>query len=202
MKREEQVSSEFLTKYFNKKPPYEPLGYSTPPDFAIDGTAFEVWRLNQRYFHKDGSNEGLERIDIRLTRAMHRELAKIPLSDEGGTLFWGLRFRRPLSGRLRNIANQLAEAARDHYLEGSKEPREITAGGVTLDLFGWGGPKGRAFLMGYESDFDSGGMLGDIYPTSIRLALEEKIAKTKNIADKFSRWVLILVDDVLPGMME
>ena len=45
-------------------------------------------------------------------------------------------------------------------------------------------------------------MFGDIYPTSIRLALEDKIAKTKHIADKFDRWVLILVDDVLPGMME
>ena len=43
---------------------------------------------------------------------------------------------------------------------------------------------------------------GDIYPTSIRLALEEKLAKTKDIADKFDRWILILVDDVLPRIME
>jgi len=56
--------------------------------------------------------------------------------------------------------------------------------------------------MGYTGDDDSGGMLGDIYPTSIRLALEDKIAKTKGIADKFYRWVLILVDDVLPGITE
>ncbi len=45
-------------------------------------------------------------------------------------------------------------------------------------------------------------MLGDIYPTSIGLALDDKVAKTKAIADKFDRWVLVLVDDVLPGMME
>ena len=45
-------------------------------------------------------------------------------------------------------------------------------------------------------------MFGDIYPTSVRLALEDKIAKTKYIAHKFDRWVLILVDHVLPGMME
>jgi hypothetical protein len=56
--------------------------------------------------------------------------------------------------------------------------------------------------MGYTSDDDSGGMLGDIYPTSIRLALEEKITKTKDIVDRFDRWVLILVDYILPGMME
>ncbi len=56
-------------------------------------------------------------------------------------------------------------------------------------------------MMGYTVDDDSGGMLGDIYPTSIRLALEEKIAKTKDIADKFDRWILILIDDVLPGII-
>lgn len=75
-------------------------------------------------------------------------------------------------------------------------------GVVTLDLIASSTSTGKAFMMGYTVDDDSGGMLGDIYPTSIRLALEEKIAKTKDIADKFDRWILILVDDVLPGIME
>jgi hypothetical protein len=63
-----------------------------------------------------------------------------------------------MTGRMRNIVNQLAEAARGHYLEGWKRPREITVGGVTLDLFGGGDAKGKAFLMGYASDYDSGGL--------------------------------------------
>ena len=75
-------------------------------------------------------------------------------------------------------------------------------GGVTLDLIASSTSTGKAFMTGYTVDDDSGGMLGDIYPTSIRLALEEKLAKTKDIADKFDRWILILVDDVLPGIME
>ena len=75
-------------------------------------------------------------------------------------------------------------------------------GGVTLDFFGEFTPTGKALRMGSTSDDDSGGMLGDIYPTSIRLALEEKISKTRNIADRFDRWFLILIDDVLPGLME
>jgi hypothetical protein len=45
------------------------------------------------------------------------------------------------------------------------------------------------------------GTFSDIYPTSIRLALEDKIDKTKSIADKFDRWVLVLVDEILPTMM-
>lgn len=202
MKREERVANEFLAKYFNRKPIYEPPGKSTAPDFSIDGTAFEVRRLNQRYFHEDGTNEGLEHVDIPLNLAMHRELSKIRFSERGGTIFWGLKFRRPLTNKMRSIVDQLATAAREYYLEGSRKPREITSGGVTLDLFAASAPTGKALRRGYTGDDDSGGMLGDIYPTSIRLALEDKIAKTKDIADKFDRWVLILIDDVLPGMME
>jgi len=202
VKPEERVASEFLAKYFNKKPTHEPFGNSTPPDFSIDGTAFEVRRLNQRFFHEDGTNEGLEQVDVSLNLALHRELSKIPYSEQGGTLFWGSKFRRPLGGKIGSIVNQLSELAREYYEEGSRKPREITVGGVTLDLFAASAPAGKALRMGYTGDDDSGGWFGDIYPTSIRLALEEKIAKTKNIADKFDRWVLILIDDVLPGMME
>ena len=70
MKPEELVASEFLAKHFNRKPIYEPLGKSTAPDFCVDGTAFEVRRLNQRHIHEDGSNEGLEQVDIPLNSAL------------------------------------------------------------------------------------------------------------------------------------
>jgi hypothetical protein len=202
MKPEELIASEFLARHFNRKPIYEPLGKSTAPDFCIEGTAFEVRRLNQRYIHEDGSNEGFEQVDIPLNRALDRELSRIPFSERGGTIFWGSRFRRPLTDEMSSIVHQLGEAAREYYLEGSRGPRSITVGRVTLDLFPASEPGRKALIKGYRSDEDSGGMFGDIYPTSIRLALADKIAKTKHIADKFARWVLVLVDDVLPGMME
>lgn len=202
MKEEEVVASKFLKGRFSKEPIYEPLGKSTPPDFSIEGTAFEVRRLNQRYFHENGANEGLEQVDISLNLALHKELSKIPFSEQGGTIFWGLKFKRPLTDEVKNIVNQLAAAARKYYSQGSRKPKEIGVGGVTLDLFAASTPTGKALRMGYTADDDSGGMLGDIYPTSIRLALEDKIAKTKGIADKFDRWVLIFVDHVLPGIME
>ncbi len=202
MKREEKAAEEFLKKRFGKQPVYEPLGKSTPPDFSIEETAFEVRRLNQRYFHEDGTNEGLEQIEIPLTRGLHRELSEIPFSQRGGTIFWGLIFKRPLNQEMSSIVSEIAAAAKEYYSEGSRKRKEISVRGVTLDLIPASTPAGKAFTMGYASDDDSGGMLGDIYPTSIRLALEDKMAKTKDVAEKFDRWVLILVDDVLPGMME
>jgi hypothetical protein len=202
MKREEQVADEFLTKRFGKVPVYEPLGKSTPPDFSIEDTAFEVRRLNQRYLIDGRGTDGLEEVDIPLTSALHRKLSKIPYCESGGTICWALRFKRPLVGKIRNIVNQLTEEAREYYEGDSRKSKEISVGGVTLDLFASNSSAGKAFRMVFTSDYDSGGMLGDIYLTSIRLALEDKIAKTKDIADKFSRWILVLVDDVLPGMME
>jgi hypothetical protein len=202
VKREEQVAAEFLKKRFAKNPVYEPLGDSTPPDFSIGGTAFEVRRLNQRYVDESGASEGLEQVDIPLNLALHRELSQIPFSDEGSSFFWGSKFSRPLQGKIGRIVSQLAQAAREHYEQGSRKPKEITVGGVTLDLIPSSTSTGKAFLMGYTSDSDSGGMLADIYPLSVRLAVEEKISKTEHIADKFDRWILVLVDDVLPGMIE
>lgn len=202
MKPEERIASEFLTKRFGKIPAYEPLGQSTPPDFSIGGTAFEVRRLNQRFFREDGTNEGLEQVDIPLNRALHRELSKIAFSPQGGTVFWGSKFRRPLEGEMSSIVNQLSAAAHEYYSGVSRKPTEIAAGGVTLDLFPASKPQGKALMSAYRSDNDSGGMFGDIYPTSIRLALEDKVAKTKDIAERFSRWTLILVDDIMPGLME
>jgi hypothetical protein len=202
VKKEEQLAAEFLRKRFGDDPLYEPLGNGTPPDFSIDGTACEVRRLNQRYIDEGGANEGLEQIDIPLNLALQRKLSEIPFSAKGGSMFWGSKFKRPLEGRMGRIVAQLAQAAREHYEEGSRKSKEISVGGVTLDLIAYSTSAGKAFIMGYTVDDDSGGMLGDIYPTSIRLALEEKIAKTKSVADKFDRWILILVDNVLPGMME
>jgi Protein of unknown function (DUF2934) len=202
MKSEESTASKFLVKRFNRTPVLEPLGKSTPPDFSIGRTAFEVRRLNQRYYHEDGTNEGLEQVDIPLSRAVHQELSKIQFSEQGGTVFWGLKFRRPLLDPMSTIVNRFAEAAQEYYLGSSRAPRQIDFGGATLDLFPSSTSVGKALTGGYTGDDDSGGMLGHIYPASIRLALEDKIAKTKGIADKFCRWVLILVDEVLPGMME
>jgi hypothetical protein len=203
VKKEEQLAAEFLRKRFGEDPLYEPLGNGTPPDFSIDGTAFEARRLNQRYIDEGGANEGLEQIDIPLNLALQRKLSDIPFSDKCGSMFWGSKFKRPLEGKVGRIVAQLAQEAREHYEQGSRKSKEISVGGVTLDLIASSSTSTeKAFIMGHTVDDDSGGMLGDIYPRSIRLALEEKIAKTKGVADKFDRWILILIDDVLPGIME
>ncbi|MGA3294268.1 MAG: hypothetical protein ABSE45_09850 [Candidatus Acidiferrales bacterium] len=194
MKREEQSARKFLAVRFGTEPTYEPLGKYKPPDFSIGRTAFEVRRLNQRFFRADGSNEGLEQVLIPLSRAVDSALARIRFSDEHGSFWWSLDFSRPLSGEPGDIARQLAKAARGHYAEGSRELKEIAIGDVTLELRPADKPRGKAFVMGARVDGDSGGFVGDIYPKSIRLALEEKIVKTAKVAKMFDHWGLILVD--------
>lgn len=200
MKIEEQIASKFLATRFGAEPTYEPLGRHLAPDFCIKRVAFEIRRLNQRYFHEDGRDEGLEQVDYRLNAVLRRELDKIAFWDDKGSFFWGLSFRRPLRSEPRKIAKQLAAAARSHYLEGSRKTATLKIDEITLDLMPATIPHGKAFAMGYVADGDSGGFLGDIYPCSIRLALEEKIVKTMDIAGQFDRWALILIDTVLPGV--
>jgi hypothetical protein len=96
---------------------------------------------------------------------------------------------------------KIAGAAEAHYREGNRKSKTLTFAKVELGLVPASNPLGKAFVLGFESDGDSGGFLGDMYPVSIRLALLEKVAKTEIIAGNFVRWALVLVDDITPGMM-
>ena len=200
MKPEEQIASEFLTRRFGKAPIYEPLGNSTPPDFSMDETAFEIRRLNEQ-FGENGSNGGLDEIETPFRFALHSELSRIPFSDRGGTVCWEPEFKRPIV-KMGKIVKQLVAGARDYYRGDVRKPIEITAGNVTLHLFAAGRPTGKAFRGTFIVDHDSGGMARDLYPTNIRLAVEEKIAKTKAVAEKFDRWILVLVDEIFGGIVE
>jgi len=100
-------------------------------------------------------------------------------SEERGSFFWDLDFQRPLQDEPGNIARQLAKVAREYYEGNSREDKEIESGNATLAIFPSEHPLGYAFVLRTSGDNDSGGWLGEIYPPSIRLALAEKIAKTK-----------------------
>lgn len=199
MKHEETIAREFLEKRFEMQPLYEPRGQNTPPDFSIKRIAFEVRRLNQHYIYPDGTIEGLEQVEYSLRRALFRELEKTRFSSERGSFYVLLNYARPLPVKAGEIARKLAREAHLHYSEGSTRKKTITAHGVTLQLLPATLAQGKAFVLGSDSDDDSGGFVGDIYLSNIRLALQEKIRKTRNIADKFDRWVLILVDTIIPG---
>lgn len=199
MKREEKIAEAFLKGYFQEDPIYEPLRKSAPPDFCIGRTAFEVRRLNQNYVYKDGTPEGLEQVSHSLNRAVYRELGKIPLSRHGGSFFWGLDYERPLRASVSKTAKEIARKACSYYSTGSRATQTITTQGVVVELIPASNSYARAFLPGYDADGDSGGLVGEIYVSSIRLALEDKIRKTRTIAEKFDRWVLVLVDAIMPG---
>ena len=202
MKFEETVAEKFLCNRFAVAPKYEPLGPSKAPDFSIAASGFEVRRLNQRYFHPDGTNEALERIEYPITIALRNELQSVRFSEPMGTIFWGLGFRRPVAVRPRDVATFLGTAARNYYAAGLRKRERLTYSNVELELIPASDSIGKSFAMGYISDDDSGGFLGHIYPISIELALKDKIAKTQGISDRFDHWGLILVDMILPEMME
>jgi hypothetical protein len=199
MKEEEKFARKFLMERFGQEPIYEPCGRYSPPDFALGRTAFEVRRLNQRFFGQDGSIEGLEKVEHQLLRAVSGALGRIPFTDEGGTFFWMINFRRPLAAEARTIAKQLAQAAQDYYRGGSRKSTAIEKLRVTLTLIPAATPRAIAFFRVLVSDDDSPDLIIDIYPKHVRLALEEKIEKTRTIAEKFDYWVLILVDYILWG---
>jgi hypothetical protein len=199
MKEEEKCARKFLMERLGKEPTYEPCGQYTPPDFAVGRTAFEVRRLNQRFFGRDGSIEGLEQVEHQLLRAMTKVLSRIPFTDEGGTFFWMINFKRPLAAEARTIAKQLGQAGQDYYEGGSRKSKAIEKLGVTLTLIPATTPRATAFFRVLVSDDDSPGFVSDLYPKHIRLALEEKIEKTRTIVKKFDHWVLILVDYILWG---
>jgi hypothetical protein len=197
MKDEEKFARKFLMERFGQEPIYEPCGPYSPPDFALGRTAFEVRRLNQRFFAPDGSIEGLEQVEHQLLRAVTKALARISFTDEGGTFFWMVNFRRPLAAEAKTIAKQLAQAAREYYRGGSRKSKAIEKLGVTLSLIPATTPRATAFFRVLVSDDDSPGFVSDIYPKHVRLALKEKIEKTRKIVEKFDHWVLILVDYIL-----
>lgn len=199
MKREERIAKAFLKAYFGIEPVYEPLGHGCPPDFQIGSTVFEVRRLNENYIREGGKPEGLEQASYSLNKAVLGELGDVPFSSRMGSFFVGLRFARPLRAKPGKIARELAKKARLHYSSASRVRQTITASGVTAELIPASTARGRAFVPGFEVDDESGGLLGEIYRNNIQVALEEKISKTRKLAQNFDRWVLLLVDSIAPG---
>ena len=55
----------------------------------------------------------------------------------------------------------------------------------------------RAFLPGYDADGDSGGLVGEIYVSSLGWRLKTKSGKP-GPSRKFDRWVLVLVTRLCP----
>jgi len=200
MRYEEKIAATLLRTLFKREATYEPLGKSTPPDFSIDGTAFEVRRLNENFTYPDGKTEGIEETSFQLNRAVYGELAKIPFSPSVGSFFIGLSYARPLRATPSRIAKKLAEEARSYYKQGSRKRQILTASGVTAQIIPASTLNGKSFRPGFETDDRSGGLVGEIYLDNIRLALEEKVRKTEPFVDEFNRWVLILVDLISPGI--
>jgi len=198
MNREEHIAEIFLRIHFGSNPIFEPRGKCSPPDFSLGRTAFEVRRLNQQHVYQNGTAEGLEQVDYSLSKKIRAELGNIQFSPAGGSFYWVLDFQRPLGASPSKIAKRLGIEARACYSRGLRARTSLATHGVTLELLPAANPGDRAFLPGIEIDGNSGGMVAEIYATSIGIALQEKIKKTQSISKEFDFWVLVLVDSIMP----
>ena len=199
MKSEECAAKIFLAARYGSDPIYEPLGPGKPPDFSVDKNAYEVRRLNERHTASP-SVEGLEQIAISLSRAVREQLGQIPFSSEKGSWVWSVRFRRPLAKSCWVIAKEIGRQATGFYSSGGRNRHTVEAHGVAVELIPVKADLGKAFVQVLEVDDDSGGPVSQIYTDGIRLALAEKIKKTRAITVRFQGWGLILVDYILPGL--
>lgn len=197
MKREEEIVRLFLVGTFGTEPIYEPLGKSTPPDFAIGKTAFEVRRLNQGFVDESGNVQGLEEVDYRLRRALKMELDKIPVLPEQDSFHLTADFERPLR-QVGEIAREIAGEARLHYSAGLRKTVTFRVGGVSVTLRAATNSHEKACVSVSASDLNTAGMVRVIYTEAIQNALNDKIVKTKDIVNRFDKWILVLVDRVLP----
>jgi hypothetical protein len=198
-KSEERAAEKFLISRYGKEPIYEPFP-NEPPDFSIDTTAFEVRRLSELI--KDGSGEPLEKVSTPLENSLRLELRNIPFSEQLGSFLCYLKFKRPVptTGR---TAKYLAAEARKHYEGGSRKSKQFDFGSVCLLVVPISpDKKRRAFIGFWITDYDSGGFQEEICQPGTRWSLEDKIKKTKSIANQFHRWVLILVDHAWGSDME
>jgi hypothetical protein len=198
-KSEEKAAEKFLISRYGKEPIYEPFP-NEPPDFSIERTAFEVRRLSE--LMKDASGEPLEKVGTPLERTLREELRKIPFSEELGSFLCMLKLIRPIPPIGRAVKSLVAEA-RKHYEEGSRKSKLFVFDNLALHIFP--GPldeKRRAFIGFLIIDHDSGGFQEEICEPGIRLSVLDKIGKTIPKADRFDRWVLVLVDHVWLSDME
>lgn len=177
---------------------YEPDG-NVPPDFVADGrVAVEVRRLNQNHDSGNGKR-GLEETAIPLWQKVATLVNSLgPAVDESWFVFF--RFARPnkswkeLGPKLRSAL--VAFQQRAVRATGSIHSEED----FELEVTRASQVHRRYFLMGGNSDQQSGGFIVAEMLANIEYCANEKSKKIANFKSKYSEWWLVLVDHIGLGL--
>lgn len=183
---------------------YEPDG-NVPPDFLVDGCiAVEVRRLNQN--HDDGSGSrprGLEEAAIPLWRRVRDYLTALGPAPASGQSWYVLyRFSRPTPA-WKNMKRELDAVLLPFMAHPDPQPFEIqlkTGGEFWLKVFRAPGPKPTFFRHASHTDEQSGGWLIGEIETNLKLCIAEKMGKIAGVRANYSKWWLILPDQIGYGL--
>lgn len=200
MKWEETHARTYL-EHLNLGPVvHEPHGNVTP-DFVVDGRiAVEVRRLNQYHFG-GGKPEALENVTHAIANVVKSVMQSFgpPFPDDGlGRRCWALfyRFERPLAPH-KQLRQALTAALEEVRRDRPDVPREFVLGaGASVRVIPSPILKPTMFWEVGRGDQNSGGMLMDMYQSSLDIVVAEKWAKVSKSPHRaqYPEWWLVLID--------
>jgi hypothetical protein len=177
---------------------YEPDG-NFPPDFVVDeGIGVEVRRLNQNH-RNQFTVKGLEAAGIPFIAALERELATYPAGSE--KKYWmRLRYQLPF-GKISIVKKALKEAFIDFEAKLERTPASYKlSSNVEIEILVEAWNTTKKYSLAVFNDYDSGGLVVDMYSTEINHCASEKAAKVAPYSKNYAVWWLLLVDHL--GFMD
>ncbi len=193
MNRDEQTVDAYLKSLVLGEVLYEPDG-KVPPDFLIDGRiAVESRRLNQHY-EEAGRSRGLEEDSIPLRQSFERLLEDFGQPRDDKTWFVFFRIKRPISTW--KVLRPLIRVELEQFLQRpfiDTEHVSIEAG-FEISIIPSSTVDERVFLLGGNTDLDSGGWVVSEIVRNLSVYVPEKTQKTVSYKSKYPAWWLVFVD--------
>lgn len=192
MNYEEQIVNDYLAT-ISQDVQYEPDG-NIPPDFLIDNNiAIEVRRLNQNLF-SDLKTVGLEQDRYKIINSLNEVFEKYENQNEDKSYWVGLHLSRPI-GKILKI-KKTAERELNSFLSSKPQlPYTIKlSNNIEIMIINCFTKRKEKFVIGLETDFDSGGLVTSMYIDNINFCISEKSQKISHYISKYNEWWLVLVD--------
>jgi hypothetical protein len=193
MNRDEQIVDAYLKSLDLGDVVYEPDG-KVPPDFLIAGRiAVESRRLNQHY-DVAGRSRGLEEDSIPLQQSFERLLADFGGPRDDTTWFVFFRIKRPIPTW--KILRPLIRGELERFLQrpSSGTVRVAIDSGFEISLTRASTVGERVFLLGGDTDLDSGGWVVSEIIRNLSVYVAEKTQKVAPYRSKYPVWWLVFVD--------
>jgi len=186
MKADEDIVDSYLKSLDLGEVVYEPDG-TVPPDFLIDGRiAVEARRLNQSY-ETDGNSRGLEEDSIPLRQSLERLLEGFGPARDDRTWFVFCRLKRPMSA-CKALRPLVREQLEQFLLQPVDASRVSVDAGLEICFAAATTVGGRVFLLGGNTDMDSGGWVVSEILKNMPAYIAEKTEKVAPYRKKYSCW--------------